>query len=139
MTEIQKLYNKIPGNTCKPGCFDCCINSIQMAEEERLRMGGYDWEGRCPHITEKGCSAYPNRAFICRLYGVSELFPCSGCVPERLLTADETRELVHLYLEACRKEREASGTEQKAPPESGTVPDSVCSCPGYAEPAADER
>ena len=110
MTEIQKLYDKIPGNTCKPGCYACCINSIQMAREERERMGGYDWCGQCPHITAEGCTAYLNRAFICRLYGVSELLPCEDCVPERLLIAEETRELVHRYLALCRAENEGSGT-----------------------------
>lgn len=103
MTEIQKLYAQIPGNTCKPGCHACCINSIQMSREERERMGGYPYVDKCPHIVPEGCSAYPNRAFLCRLYGVSELFPCDDCVPERLLTAQETMELVHRYLELCRQ------------------------------------
>lgn len=95
--KLEELYAKIPGSQCPEGCSDCCKNSIQMTDEERRRMGGYTYEGECPYRTPHGCTAYQNRPFVCRIYGVSELLTCSKCKPSRLLSPEETNELVHIY------------------------------------------
>lgn len=97
-TAISALYDKIPKSVCKTGCVKCCINSIQLAPEELERIGGYDYIDRCPHLCEKGCGCYADRPFICRLYGSSELLKCDGCIPERLLTEEETKAIIHEYL-----------------------------------------
>ena len=107
-TEIQKLYDKIPSFSCKKGCVDCCDNYIQFAPEEEERAGGFPYTERmCPHIKDGGCSVYPDRAFICRIYGASEIMPCPhGYAPEKPLTETETRALLREYL-ALKKEQES--------------------------------
>jgi hypothetical protein len=97
-TEIQKLYKKIPPSVCGAGCFKCCINSIQLSPEECSRIGGYEYNGCCPHLTDKGCAVYNDRPFICRLYGASRMFECNRCIPDFYLGEDETRQLLHEYL-----------------------------------------
>lgn len=106
-TAIQKLYDKIPSFRCKEGCVACCDNHIQFAPEEEKRAGGFEYTERmCPHIKDGGCSVYENRAFICRIYGASEIMPCPyGCKPENPLTEEETRALLREYL-ALKKEQE---------------------------------
>lgn len=109
ITKIQELYEKIPSFECIKGCYECCDNQIQYAKEEEIRAGGFDYKGSrlCPHIKDGCCSVYENRAFICRIYGASEMMPCPhGCRPERLLTEEETKALFKEYLR-LRKEQEA--------------------------------
>ena len=96
-TEIQRMYKRIPRSVCKQGCTICCHDMIQVADEESLRMGGYKWNGKCNHLTETGCAIHENRAFICRLFGTSEIMKCGGCVPEYFLTKEETENLVKEY------------------------------------------
>ena len=97
-TEIQKLYEKIPASVCKKGCFDCCSNVVQFAPEELARAGNYELKnGKCVFLTEKGCSIYENRPFVCRLFGTSEIASCDGCAPERFLTKEETLALSGSY------------------------------------------
>lgn len=107
-TEIQKLYDQIPSFKCIEGCYECCDNQIQYAEEEAERVGGFDYKGSrlCPHIKDGGCSVYENRAFICRIYGASEMMPCPhGCRPEKYLSEEETRQLVKKYIELLKAEK----------------------------------
>ena len=98
LTKIQLLYESIPKSVCKVGCARCCADIIQVAPEEDERMGGYRWEGQCVHLKDSRCSVHENRAFICRLFGTSEMMRCEGCVPERYLTESETKELVGAYV-----------------------------------------
>lgn len=100
LTEIQKLYEKIPSFTCKEDCMECCDNQIQFAPEELERMPKVDWpDSWCPHLKNNRCSIYQCRGFICRIYGSSELFPCPhGYGPEKPLTAEETRALFREYV-----------------------------------------
>ncbi len=103
-TAIQRLYEEIPASRCKPGCHACCRNSVQMAAEERERMGGYVYDGLCGHLCGGVCAVYEDRPFVCRLYGASELLVCEDCVPERYLSAEETRRLVHRYTRLCAEQ-----------------------------------
>ena len=96
-TEIQKLYERIPASHCPNGCARCCINSVQMAREERARMGGYVYTDRCPYLTGSRCGVYADRPLVCRIYGASALLQCGDCVPERLLTEEETLALLRQY------------------------------------------
>lgn len=50
----------------------------------------------CPALSAFGrCRAYGARPAICRLYGVTEGLPCEyGCVPERVMTDAEAREVL---------------------------------------------
>ncbi len=104
--ELSEIYKQIPRSTCKEGCSDCCTNMIQVTAEERDRMGGYEWDGQCVHLKDGKCSVYENRAFVCRIFGTSELMKCEGCTPERYLTEEETGLLVHEYAKIIRDDRE---------------------------------
>ncbi len=112
-TPIQKLYDKIPSFSCKEGCIECCDNQIQFAPEEGQRCGGFPFTSRwCPYITEKGCSVYQDRPFLCRLYASSVLLPCPyGCKPEHPLSEEETRELLQQYLK-LKQEQETSNASK---------------------------
>ena len=97
-TEIQKLYASIPASVCKTGCADCCYDIIQAAPEERERMGGYEWDGKCVHLKGNRCAVHENRPLVCRLLGVSEIMPCGDCTPGGILSADETKRIVEAYV-----------------------------------------
>ena len=103
-TKIEELYGKIPKSVCKKGCADCCQDLIQVAREEDERMGGYQWNGKCVFLINHQCSIHDQRAFICRLFGTSEMMRCDGCTPEYYLSEAETRELVSLYVHLQRVE-----------------------------------
>ena len=106
--EITDLYKRIPSSICEPGCVNCCINTIQFSPSEGKRMGGYDWNGSCPHLVDGKCAVYENRPLVCRIYGTSETLPCSGCTPERVLSKEETADIIHLYTEYMKRETELS-------------------------------
>jgi len=106
MTEIQKLYEKIPKSSCKEGCFLCCYNSVQMADEEMQRMGGYEYSGKCSHLIDCKCTVYPVRPFVCRIFGSSILMKCDDCIPERFLGENETKEIIKEYTRLMRNQEE---------------------------------
>jgi len=98
MTEIQRLYLKIPASRCKDGCFECCTNIVQFAKEEAERAGEYKYDGVCPFLDEnKKCGVYQNRPLVCRIYGASEIMRCEDCAPERYLNEEETRAIIKEY------------------------------------------
>ncbi|MGI6202202.1 MAG: YkgJ family cysteine cluster protein [Eubacteriales bacterium] len=97
MREIRELYKRIPASKCKDGCDRCCHNIIQFTPSEEAMMGGYRWDGQCPHLKEGKCAVYDNRPLVCRIYGTSELFQCKDCTPERLLSEEETLEIMREY------------------------------------------
>ena len=99
MTEIQKLYLKIPKSHCKNGCFECCTNSVQFAKEEMERAGDYKYNGVCSFLDEnKKCGVYENRPLVCRIYGASEIMICEDCEPEKYLSEEETRDIIRKYI-----------------------------------------
>ncbi|MCL2063288.1 MAG: hypothetical protein FWG98_02815 [Candidatus Cloacimonetes bacterium] len=106
MTEIQKLYRLIPQSICKEGCADCCKDIIQVAPEENDRMGGYQWSGGCIFLKDNQCSVHDRRAFICRLFGTSEIMKCSNCIPERYLSETETKDIINNYV-MIKKQQES--------------------------------
>ncbi|HPT84397.1 MAG TPA: hypothetical protein PK778_00160 [Bacillota bacterium] len=95
--EIKALYARIPSSTCKAGCDKCCRNIIQFSPSEEAMMGGYSFDGKCGHLSGGRCAVYENRPLVCRIYGTSELLVCEGCKPERLLSEEETLELLREY------------------------------------------
>lgn len=90
--ELLDIYAGIPAFKCKDGCTKCCGPiPLFLPQEwanitEKRRATGY----HCPYLTAQGCSIYPVRSFICRLFGTVEGLECpEGCGPEKLLTHDE--------------------------------------------------
>jgi hypothetical protein len=109
---IEDLYSLIPGLGCPGGCIDCCrvFGIPSQTRIETKRIADYlAAEGRriktargttCPYISPGGCTIYPVRPLICRLYGVAPNVPCrEGVRPLRLLHEDEEAELWHHYRE----------------------------------------
>jgi len=108
--DIEDIYKLIPEFLCTPGCHECCQNfgvpSRTRVEDEPIKtflrsnsmQPGVAQGNTCPYLNETGCSIYPVRPLICRLYGTSPNYLCKmGVMPLRLLHEDEESEIFHLY------------------------------------------
>jgi len=108
--DIEDLYKLIPVLQCTPGCTECCrrfgVPSRTEVENERIReflkerhMEAKRREGTsCPYVSKEGCTIYPVRPLICRLYGTSPSYLCIlGVSPVELLHEDLETEIFHLY------------------------------------------
>jgi len=108
--DIDDIYNLIPDFMCTNGCHECCQNfgvpSRTGIEDERIKVflnknamkPGKAHGTTCPYSNESGCTIYPVRPLICRLYGTSSNYRCKMDVaPLRLLHEDEEAEIFHLY------------------------------------------
>ncbi len=112
--DIEDIYELIPDFSCTEGCYECCRNfgvpSRTRAEDQRIkeflqehsRQPGEAHGNTCPYLKEDtpggGCTIYPVRPFICRLYGTSPNYLCEmGVQPLRLLEEEEEEEIFHLY------------------------------------------
>lgn len=108
--EIEDLYGMVPEFQCDPGCIECCRNfgvpSRTRVEDDRLReylraQGrelGVAEGTTCPYVSEEGCTVYPVRPLICRLYGNSPNYRCVlGVAPLNPLHEDEEMDLFHRY------------------------------------------
>jgi len=112
--DIEDLYELIPEFICSESCYECCKNfgvpSRTKLEDERLKkfledngmQPGEACGQTCPYLDETlpegGCSIYPVRPLICRLYGTSPNYLCKmGIRPVRPLGEDEEEEIFHLY------------------------------------------
>ncbi len=108
--DINDIYELIPDFYCTEGCHDCCQNfgvpSRTRVEDERVKAFlrknsmqlGEAKGNTCPYLNETGCSIYPVRPLICRLYGTSPNYRCKmDVMPIRFLHEDEEEEIFHLY------------------------------------------
>jgi hypothetical protein len=108
--KIQDLYALIPEVPCLPGCTACCqafgVPSRTKIETRRIKRylneNGIIFklaEGTaCPYVSDRGCTIYPVRPFICRLFGAAPNLQCHmGARPLTLLHEDEEEEIWHLY------------------------------------------
>ena len=85
-TKLEDLWAMIPKMECKPGCHQCCGPTLwSRAEYETIKHflennGRKELEATglsCPYLdNEKGCSIYPVRPLLCRLFGVTEGLEC---------------------------------------------------------------
>lgn len=118
---LAELYARVPPVACKGLCHGaCCFVQASGRESQLLdqatgrKLGTVDAAApggagtqrdrhgrllaryRCTMLTDHGtCGAYAQRPMICRLYGVAEGMECEhGCQPERLLSVEETLELL---------------------------------------------
>ncbi len=109
---LKDLYALIPPFDCHAGCTDCCrtigVPSMTREEARRLREylraqgrePGVPKGGRCCYVSESGCTVYPVRPLICRLYGASADYLCpKGARPVTLLHEDEEAVIWQLYYE----------------------------------------
>ena len=112
--DIEDIYELIPDLICTEGCYECCRNfgvpsrtkvedeHIKKFLRERSRLPGEAQGNTCPYLdeglAEGGCSIYPVRPLICRLYGTSPNYLCKmGVRPVSPLLEDEEEEIFHLY------------------------------------------
>jgi len=108
--DIEDIYNLITDFICTAGCHECCRNfgvpSRTRIEDERIkaflressRQIGKARGNTCPYLNETGCSIYPVRPLICRLYGTSPNYRCKMDVaPTRMLHEDEEAEIFYFY------------------------------------------
>jgi Fe-S-cluster containining protein len=108
--KLQDLYALIPEVQCLPDCTVCCrafgIPSQTKIETRRiksyLKKKGIIFkpaEGTtCPYVSDQGCTIYPVRPFICRLFGTAPNLLCQlGARPLTLLHEDEEEEIWHHY------------------------------------------
>ena len=112
--DIEDIYELIPDMICTEGCYQCCKNfgvpSRTKVEDERIKeflrehsMQLGEAQGHtCPYLDESlaigGCSIYPVRPLICRLYGTSPNYLCKvGVRPVNLLQEDQEEEIFYLY------------------------------------------
>jgi len=103
-SSLKKLYSKIPSFECIEGCTDCCGPvPLTKLEAKRLnvdsnltptKLGSCD----CVYASEKGCTVYENRPYMCRLFGATEDLKCPhGKKPTKLLSSDSTNRLTNDY------------------------------------------
>lgn len=108
--EIEDIYGLIPDFICTEGCHECCRNfgvpSRTQVEDERIMTflqensmpAGTASGNTCPYLNATGCSIYPVRPLICRLYGTAPNYRCKMDVaPLRMLHADEEADIFYLY------------------------------------------
>src|SRR5437867_2071830 len=104
---LDGLYAKRlprPQVECKGFCAVYC-KQIPMSQTELERIehfrgpiGEYPEDGTCPMLTaDQRCGIYEIRPLVCRLFGESMrvgLLCEWGCQPSRMLTSEETDELM---------------------------------------------
>jgi uncharacterized protein len=108
--DIEDVYSLLPDFKCDPGCIECCRNfgvaSRTLVEDNRIReyLRGQGREPlptrgtTCPYVSEQGCTIYPVRPLICRLYGTSPSYQCiMGVKPLILLHEDEEADIFQYY------------------------------------------
>ena len=107
---LEEVYAMIPEIECKGLCAQSCGPIMcEPAEADRLGVGQrivevnghvvaaipFDRKLRCAALRNGRCTKYDLRPTICRLWGVAESMPCLwGCVPERVLSDAEAREIL---------------------------------------------
>lgn len=110
---LELIYAEVPKIACKGKCQHSCgpiMASAREAEYFESKSGkkfpdpikimettlatGAAME--CPYLNPLGqCDVYRSRPLICRLWGVVPAMRCPhGCVPERMLTEEESRGLL---------------------------------------------
>jgi Fe-S-cluster containining protein len=107
---IRDLYALLPDFSCLEGCTACCrsfgVPSQTKIETRRIRKylkeNGLIFKAAegttCPYVSDRGCTIYPVRPFICRLFGAAPNLLCPmGARPLILLHEDEEEEVWHLY------------------------------------------
>ena len=104
---LALIYAAVPKLACKGKCQASCGPimasdfEVRHFEEKTGRpfpdlLTVLRGDLSCPYLSPiGGCEVYQYRPLICRLWGVVPGMPCPyGCVPERILTEDQSRELL---------------------------------------------
>lgn len=124
MTDLEKLYTRIPAVDCIPGCTDCCgVIPFGTQEEaaafgpfplKRTHMGIVSMALDCPNSRAGNCRIHDKRPFVCRLFGTVDITAVGssesrmvcphGRKPVKPLTQQQASDLTREYFEIVAKE-----------------------------------
>jgi len=113
---LQDVYDAIPELECKGQCQESCgiipffpAEAKSMAEKGIPQPRSNSNSVTCSALQEGRCSIYPDRPFICRLWGNVPKMACPwGCKPLRYLTAIEERRLIIALHKLSKGEEETN-------------------------------
>jgi uncharacterized protein len=117
LKKLEQLYAQIPNIECKGLCYLSCsiipaskvemkrvkakhqINPFYSMPEAIVKVSRIEKvKGKfpaCAALVNGLCTIYSDRPAICRLYGVVENMQCEfGCIPEKMLTAQQGYDLI---------------------------------------------
>lgn len=107
---LDELYAMVPAmkgckGLCQRSCGPVPATPVEVERMERRsgkKFGHREDDLTCHMLSAVGrCTVYGDRPMVCRLWGAVETMRCPwGCEPERLLTADEGRQLLGASVEA---------------------------------------
>ena len=119
--KLEAIYSQIPRSTCSPECGECCgilwpslaeLRNIQgWCEAHHVEYRDFNMTVGldCPYMgTDKSCTIYPVRPFLCRIMGVSVDIPCplGKCKPNRMLNHPQSSAMYKaIYLQGKEKPR----------------------------------
>ena len=112
MTNIERIYARVPNANCRGLCHVSCAPIAVLTNEPIVAktpptskhtidnltfLVSPEFDSVvCPHLTtDKRCAEYDSRPIICRLYGTTPILACPhGCSPDRWLSEKESRSLI---------------------------------------------
>ncbi len=132
---LEAIYRQIPKSTCPPNCGECCgimfpclaeIRNIkewcQLYKREYKDFAIVAGEN-CPYLgTDKSCTIYEVRPFICRVLGITPSLPCPKCRPSKVINRAVYG---YLYKQVYLVGREKPRTEKSKKKLKASLP------PGY--------
>jgi hypothetical protein len=122
--QLTEIYKQIPQSTCPHNCGECCgILFPSMAElrnvqtwcsKKHLAFKNFNMTTGldCPYLdTNKQCSIYPVRPFLCRILGVCSDLPCplNKNDPVKVLNHQQS---AYLYKQIYLRGKEKPRTEK---------------------------
>ena len=124
--KVVDIYKAIPTSTCPSNCGECCgmvypslaeITNIKtwLKLHHREYTDFNQTEGLdCPYLkTDKSCSIYPVRPYLCRIMGVSSDWrldcPKHQCISKAKLNYSQTS---YLYKQVYLHGKETQRTEK---------------------------
>lgn len=117
LKKLEQLYSQIPAICCKGLCYTSCsiipaskiemkivkekhqINPFYTMLDAIVKVNNIEYMKEkfpvCQALVNGRCTIYSDRPAICRLYGVVENMQCEfGCIPEKMLTAQQGYDLI---------------------------------------------
>lgn len=105
--QLKALYAQVPPvEGCIPGCTDCCGPvPFSRIEWESIRHKQLSSLMKCGFACDLGCKIYPQRPFLCRLFGAvdDDRLRCPhGARAQEPLSVEMAQELSRIYGELMR-------------------------------------
>lgn len=108
--KLDELRQRIPSITCIVGCHDCC-GPVTASSEEMARLplktatehADALADLSCPHLGQRGCEAYGEHSFICRLFGTTPRLLCPNDQRPVFMIDTKTEQEIHQFLARTRQ------------------------------------